>query len=220
MSSRSKVANKVVDMFTDWMSKDKAAQQEGVKRLGLPANNTAQDRAKAMGFGDTQYHGTRADFDEFDLDRASRHQSIYTTPDTDVANKFASEDFYSNYRVGQPNIMPLQTRGKMFDYENPAHIKLLEDEIGPYAYDLSKGNWWNIENKEVQKGIKKLGFDGFHASELDAKNTGIYNPTNIRSKFAHFNPKMAGVGAGSILSADLMADELDLEFKGLLNEFE
>ena len=220
MSSRRKLANKVVDMFTDWMSKDKAAQQEGVKRLGLKPDNTAQDRAKAMGFGDDVYHGTRTSFDEFDLDRASRHQSIYTTPDTDVANKFASEDFYSNYRVGQPNIMPLQTRGKMFDYENPAHIKLLEDEIGPYAYDLSKGNWWNIENKEVQKGIKKLGFDGFHASELDAKNTGIYNPTNIRSKFAHFNPKMAGVGAGSILSADLMADELDLEFKGLLNEFE
>ena len=198
---------KARDVFKAWAKKDKQAQIEGTKRLGLPENNTAADRAKAMGFGDDVYHGTRADVDEFDLDRASRHQSIYTTPDTNVANKFASEDFYSNYRVGQSNVIPLQTRGKVFDYENPEHIKLLEDEIGPYAYDLSKGEWFNIENKVVQNGIRKLGFDGFNVSELGAKNTGTYNPANIRSKFAHFNPKYAGVGAGSVMSADLMAEE-------------
>lgn len=202
---------KARDVFKAWAKKDKQAQVEGTKRLGLPDNNTAADRAKAMGFGDTQYHGTRSDFDEFSLDKASRHKSIYTTPDTSVANKFAAEDFYSNYRVGQPNVMPLKTRGKVFDYENPEHIQRLENEIGAYKYDLSKGKWWNLENKVVQEGIKKLGFDGFNVSELGAKNKGTYNPANIRSPLAHFNPKYAGVGAGSILSADLMADESNKE---------
>ena len=40
MSSRRKLANKVVDMFTDWMSKDKAAQQEGVKRYATEVHVT------------------------------------------------------------------------------------------------------------------------------------------------------------------------------------
>ena len=209
------IATKVTNMMADWAKKDADAQTEAVTRLGLPANNTAKDRAKAMGFGDDVYHGTRADdFDNFSLDEASKHKAIYTTPDTTVSDKFASDDFYTGYRVGPPRVLPLKTRGNLFDYDNPEHIKLLENEIGPYEYDLSKGFFPFLENKAVQGGIRKLGFDGFNVAELGAKNTGTYNPTNIRSKFAHFNPKLAGVGAGSVLSADLMADELDLEYKG------
>ena len=65
-------------MFSDWMSKDKAAQQEGVKRLGLKPDNTAQDRAKAMGFGDeTYYHGTNKDFKSFDINKSGDSFSEY-----------------------------------------------------------------------------------------------------------------------------------------------
>ena len=193
-----------------WEKKDKEAQAEAVKRLGLPKNNTAKDRAKAMGFGDDVYHGTRSDFDNFSLDEASKHKAIYTTPDTTVADNFASNDFYSGYRVGPSRVLPLKTRGNLFDYDNPEHIKRLENEIGAYEYDLSKGHYPFLEDKSVQDGIRKLGFDGFNTKELDVKNTGIYNPANIRSKFAHFNPKLAGIGgAGAILSADLMAKEIE-----------
>ena len=92
--SRRKIAENVGDMIADWFRKDKEAQQEAVIRLGLPENNTATDRAKAMGFGDDVYHGTRSDFDNFSLDEASKHKAIYTTPDTTVSDKFASDDFY------------------------------------------------------------------------------------------------------------------------------
>ena len=112
MSSRRKVANKVVDMFTDWMSKDKAAQQEGVKRLGLPKNNTAQDRAKAMGFGDDVYHGTKADFDHFDSNRVGR--ANYVSPSTKIANLFSNTATQS----GGSKVLPLKTRGNIFDYNN------------------------------------------------------------------------------------------------------
>ena len=218
MSSRSKLANKVVDMFTDWMRKDKEAQAEGVKRLGLPDNNTALDRAEAMGFGDDVYHGTKADFTEFSTDKARRQKALFTSPNPKLANKFSSDNLSWSYENGGSNVLPLRTRGNVFDYENPEHLKLLKDEIGPQNFGVSQGLWFNLENKVVQEGIKKLGFDGFNVLEGGVKNTGTYNPANIRSKFAHFNPKMAGVGAGSILSADLMADELDLEYKGLLND--
>ena len=112
-------------------------------------------------------------------------------------------------------MLPLKTRGNIFDYENPEHYAKLEKEIGPQIFGVKKGLWRDLEAKPVQEGIMKQGYDGFKVKETHSTptNTGIYNPANIRSKFAHFNPKMAGIGAGSILSANLMADELDLEHK-------
>ena len=59
------IATKVTDMMADWAKKDADAQAEAVKRLGLPKNNTAQDRAKAMGFDTKAYHGTNQSFDSF-----------------------------------------------------------------------------------------------------------------------------------------------------------
>ena len=215
MSSRSKLANKVVDMFTDWMRKDKDAQQEGVKRLGLGADNTAQDRAKAMGFGDDVYHGTYGDFNEFKHHKNSPSQAFFNSFDPDVADEFGNR------------IMPIKTRANnIFDYENTKHVNDIAStneklKSGTIINDMVKtGNWQAIENGRVQDAIKSKGFDGFNVREHGVKNTGVFNNTDIRGKFAHFNPKYLGVGAGSVLSADIMADELDLEFKGLLNEFE
>ena len=79
---------KARDVFKAWAKKDKEAQTEAVKRLGLPTNNTAADRAKAMGFGDDVYHGTKTSFDEFSPDKASRHKSFFTAPEHWLANKF------------------------------------------------------------------------------------------------------------------------------------
>lgn len=221
------IGSKVTDMFTDWARKDKEAQLEAVKRLGLPKNNTAQDRAKAMGFGDDVYHGTKADFDEFKPHKDSWSQALFTSPNPKLANKFASDNLSWSYENGGGKVLPLKIRGDVFDYENTKHVdSLIENnpkvEIGEVNgarfTKLGKGDWASMESDSVQKGIKELGFDGFNVSEGGVKNTGTYNPANIRSKFAHFNPKYAGVGAGSILSADLMADEIDLEYKGLLDE--
>jgi hypothetical protein len=207
------IATKVTDMVTDWARKDADAQKEAVTRLGLPENNTASDRATAMGFGDDMYHGTKADFDSFN--GRGTANSTYVTPSTRIANLFsniASQD-------GGSRVLPLRTRGKIFDYDDPEQVAKLEQEIGlhrSHTYNLKQGIWRDLEAKPVQEAIKKQGYDGFNVKETynTPKNTGIYNPANIRSKFAHFNPKYAGVGAGSVMSADLMADELDLEYKG------
>jgi hypothetical protein len=232
--SRRVIADKVTDMMSDWARKDADAQQEAVTRLGLPPNNTASDRAKAMGFGDTQYHGTIQYFDGFDPKKTNKG-IFYTSPDTELANTFAT-DFKPDGAL--PMVMPLKTRGKVFDYENPEHIDLIKNEIKPpdMLYNegintnpvfnedkmldaIQNGRWQVLERNDVQDTIKKLGFDGFNVTEgrkgwSDAKNVGLYNASDIRSPLAHFNPKYAGVGAGSVMSADLMADELDLEYKG------
>ena len=204
-----KIVTKVDDMLSAWTKADDAARIEGVKRLGLPENNTALDRAKAMGFGDDVYHGTKADFDHFDSNRVGR--ANYVTPSHKIANLFSN----TASQNGGSKVLPLKTRGNIFDYENPEHYAKLEKEIGPQIFGVKKGLWRDLEAKPVQEGIMKQGYDGFKVKETHSTptNTGIYNPANIRSKFAHFNPKMAGIGAGSILSANLMADELDLEHK-------
>lgn len=287
MSSRRKIVNKIVDIFADWTRKDKEAQQEAVKRLGLPKNNTAKDRAKALGFGDTQYHGTVEDFSEFDAGRpanvkylpngGTHREAISVSPEPYLAGDYAG--IYSDgtrAREGASKIFPVRTRGNVFDYDNPEHIKLLPKDAQGRA---STGLWTEMEKTDIQDAIRKLEFDGYHSNEMDmpkfrerpnkwttdrtkdplldgpdeygafdvndpkqveiwkannkdydklypdeayghAKNTQLFDGSNLRSTNAHFNPKYLGVGAGSILSADLMADELDLEFKGLLNEFE
>tara|TARA_B110000858_G_scaffold61959_1_gene71926 strand:+ start:118 stop:1095 length:978 start_codon:yes stop_codon:yes gene_type:complete len=210
-----RIGSKVTDMFVDWTKADDAARIEGTKRLGLPKNNTAQDRAKAMGFGDDVYHGTNDEFTAF------KDQNTFVSPDPNVANSFTgvhdvdiangrTQELLETYGdTFKPRMMPLKTRGNVFDYENPEHLKLLEDEIGPQIFGVKKGLWQDLEAKPVQEGIRKLGYDGFRVKEKPrtTTNTGIFNNTDIRSKFAHFNPKYAGVGPGSILSAELMAEE-------------
>jgi len=225
---------KIDDMLKAWAKADKEAQQEAVKRLGLGPNNTAQDRAKAMGFSDeTYYHGTSEDFNEFN------DVTTYVSPSPDIATDFAFMDNGGGYALdgaeltedmlrkgngrqySQPNIMPLKVRASdTFDYANPSHI----DEISPRVGDASierieGGNYEDIE--DVIPEIKRKDFDSIRVNESQKAgfdstidNLGVFNPNgNIRSKFAHFNPKMAGIGVGAILSANLMADELDLEHK-------
>jgi len=83
--------------------------------LGLPANNTAIDRAKAMGF-DVEtpvYHGTNSDFNSFNLDKsgsASGAQQfgsgVYTT-----TNPFNAGG-YANPNIDGSNILPLLVKLK------------------------------------------------------------------------------------------------------------
>ena len=240
----------------DWLKKDKEAQLEAVKRLGLPENNTAKDRAKAMGFSDkTYYHGTNTSFDEFDLKKSANDKfggdwgarAVFVAPNAEMANRWAripDEDITELYKGGnettkingltldkflsnhyfnnQSQVLPVKIRdNNLFDYTNPEHIKqmkkLLPDDATGFRLDrLKKGNWKDIETKDVQTSIKNNLFDGFHVKEnIDediTKGIGIFSPSGIRSTLAHFNPKYLGVGgsaSGAILSADLMADELE-----------
>ena len=68
-------------------------------------------------------------------------------------------------------------------------------------------------NPEKQKHIDLYNRERYFDKQMNpetpdpVKNTAIFNPANIRSKFAKFNPKYAGIGAGSVMSADLLADE-------------
>lgn len=81
--------------------------------LGLSADNTAMDRARAMGFDvdNPVYHGTGANIDAFDLSRSGSASGaeqygtgVYTTTNPTLASG------YANPTVQNANVMPLLTR--------------------------------------------------------------------------------------------------------------
>ena len=255
----------IIDMLKAWTKADKEAQVEGVRRLGLPDNNTAADRAKALGFRDEPFfHGTKKVFDEFDPNRkinsnlkewnAMQHvdghdslNAISVSKDPATASSFSgvAPDGFKFHGSGGM-LMPLKIRGKLFDYRNPEHLK---DIPKRYRDSVAKGSFVTMEPKHIQKILRDKGYDGYkshadrpiHGKKNDNASTRkekpdyigdskkgktnwkstmhqVYDPSNVRSTHAHFNPKYLGVGPASILSADLMAGELDSQIKGLLND--
>lgn len=108
--------------------------------------------------------------------------------DFQEVSEFFGEEIKSKLESGQ-NIMPLYVRAENpFDYENPKHIKTLQDQaenqsLFPYSLPegVKKGAWQSIESNEVQELIKEAGFDGFYVKEGGRKNLAVYNPNQIKS---------------------------------------
>lgn len=160
--------------------------------LGLPPNNTAMDRAKAMGFDADLLHGTDKELLRFEPNRAITkdhgwygHGAVYLTPDPNAASA------YSNWKnvgagtsgkMGQElhgqNVMPLMVRrGNVFDYGD-----------APPIMDRAKA-------AEFSAQVKGLGFNTVevpnkYAAPEYAKNyeTVVFDPSRIRSRFAAFDP--------------------------------
>lgn len=92
--------------------------------------------------------------------------------------------------------------GKHFDYENPATHALIEKYADNKILEemLKKGDWASMENPAFLKLLREQGYDTFATHEGGVKNVGIFNPKNIRGKFAEYNPEHAE-------SADFMKAE-------------
>lgn len=103
--------------------------------LGLLANNTAMDRAKAMGFdvNNPVYHGTNKEFIAFDVD-AGRGKG-YGTGANITDNPYVANTYTTGINNG--NVMPL------FVKENPAIV-----------VDASGKNWNRLEKSTKVKAPK------------------------------------------------------------------
>jgi len=110
--------------------------------LGLPANNTAMDRARAMGFDVEAYHGTSADFPEFSLGGYGVHGNVGGTGvylgDPDTASSYALSA--ASMTDNPSNVMPLLSRGKILDTnsEAPLNNNLIDKYINENLYDGDK----------------------------------------------------------------------------------
>lgn len=187
--------------------------------FAAPIKNVAK-AASDLGFNVAGYHGTANDISEFTPKQSG---ATFISPDAETANGFASRSQWWKNSHGVdngsgPNVMPVLVRGKnIFDYENPAHMQSMQDSFSASGQDISnsvdaigRGDWRAIESPDIQSYIKK-NYDGFHINEEGVKNIGIYDPANIRSRFAAFNPNiqnsaniLAGAGAGTVAIGSLL----------------
>ena len=110
--------------------------------LGLAADNTAMDRARAMGWVDDGYHGTSSDFPEFSLGGYGVHGNVGGTGVylgvPDMASSYAQS---ASSLTGKPaNVMPLLTRGKLLDTnsEAPLNNNLIDKYINENLHDGDK----------------------------------------------------------------------------------
>lgn len=169
--------------------------------LGLPKDNTAMDRADALGFSTDMplYHGTNKDFNEFKLfegDDPSRAVSrspvgklgVSLAVDPDLANVFAS-------RAGNPNsnVLPVFHRA-----DSRASVNLEGGESNADVFGTVLDAW--------KQGKDGLMFNNYSIPEINNQRfIMVKNPNQIRSIHAAFDPKkrnsaniLAGTGAGAV----------------------
>ena len=210
--------------------------------LGLPANNMPMDRAKAMGWDTPAYHATDADIKAFDPLKhglASGHASAnipgtWVSGKPQVANIFAAKDVRDDYPIARygnkggglksivpynykenANIMPLIIRSG----ENMQTMKAGEGQRLIFG---GKGDDWRDTGEDFVKRYKELAspdvlkIKGHPLSELEfrANQYLLKNPSDIRSRFAAFDPFrrheadiLAGVGIGGMLDPEAVSEE-------------
>ena len=170
-------------------------------------------RARDMGFDVDAYHGTDADILRFDPSKEFRGGGVSVAFDPVNAAGYGSA------------VMPLKVKSAdLFNMTKNKDVKKLVDAVKsyhadnlkksayaddaqqnfyPYSLDqvldgIKAGKSNFLELPEVTDILKKLGFKGHIGREGPFAQAKIFNPKNIRSRFAKFDPAKAA-------SADLLA---------------
>ena len=163
--------------------------------LGLHPNNTAQERANAMGYTTKAYHGTGSEIKEFIKQKAHDKEGrsmglglgkgkFYFATDLDIANNYAlSSPYRMNYsktngkKYGsgiEPNVLPVLLKvNKSYNYDSYL------DKI----YDTDN----NVRDKKIAKLDKELIKNKFD-SITGHDNIAVFHPHQIRSIHAAFDP--------------------------------
>ena len=175
--------------------------------LGLPAGNTAMDRAAASGLDvETNYiHSTNKPFSQVTDD--GQFSGIFTLP---------------NYSANYGSVdMPLMTSGKIAtsqDLQNlikkpTKKMQMAIDETIPLNLtdpaDIADAT---VEMQKLRNQLaRKYGFDGVRISDEFGNDTvALVNPDNIRSRFAAYDPfrRNAAIAAAmGVAAPNLMAGQ-------------
>jgi hypothetical protein len=138
----------------------------------------------------------------------------FVTPKPEFAESFLPEGFNSTYRTGSTMYPVNVNLGKHFDPNTPEGSEIVKQylfnkykkEANTYGFDdvlnqkhehyMDKlthpvNNWKLLENPEILDYLKSTGHNSFSVTEGGIKNVGVFEPQNIRGKFAKFNPEHA-----------------------------
>lgn len=185
-------------------------------------------RAKDMGFGDETFlHGTRVDFDKFDLNKArpgTAGTGIYFGEKVDrgLSHGYASGAGGRTYPVKLKNIE------NMLNFDAPItneDIEKIKKYIDPSVFKYLKNNKDLEHGNSIRNVFRRISTeyaDGGTPPPLDliskdmkisgiktpGREVTVYNPENIRSIHAAFDPRFKDsallmAGAGAIPQADI-----------------
>jgi hypothetical protein len=153
------------------------ARKNAVSMLGLPENNTAMDRARAMGFEPGWYHGTDADVQAFDPDL------LGSTTQAKSAEKgffFASNPRNAGrYPAYQDEVLDDWRNALRLDTaEGEAESKALRREINSTMLmgDAEKRAWIEIQDPNKYPSVTFDDVQGTDAVQSFYKTFGQENP--------------------------------------------
>lgn len=183
--------------------------------LGLPSNNTAMDRANAMGFDvdNTLYHGSPdKNITEFNIDSQKNHnivgdaEGVYFTPDVQQASMYS--------RQKKKNFNDKQSpRGEIYktiiNQQNPLDIT---DDINNRPKGMSFSDAKKLALQKVDRSIHSGVV--FRGDAYNKPEHIVFDTANIRSPDAAFDPLkrnssniLASAGAGIVASGGLMGSD-------------
>ena len=187
------------------------ARKNAVKMLGLPENNTALDRARAMGFEDGNVHFSRHGIDTNVLDSGQYATAPFDAVGTHVGIPDAALDRFKN---------TVKTTDQIKGSTYPLMIKKGEQFISPETggawsedalnaalfdrggYATARETFPSLNSKLRKDLFKGSGYDSIpYVNDVESKGAVSYivPPWNIRSRFAAFDP--ARVNESDLLGA-------------------
>lgn len=175
------------------------ARMNAVRMLGLPENNTAIDRARALGFDTDAVHFSRHGVDVDVLDSGKYAVSPFDAVGTHVGTKEAAMDRFRNTtgNLDTPKGVsyPLLIR-RGDEYTSPSGAPWSETDL---MMALMERGGYNTARETYQSLNEKLRRDLFRGSGYgsipyvnDVEAAGVTSyivpPHNMRSRFAAFDP--------------------------------
>jgi len=172
--------------------------------LGLPATNTPDMRAAAMGFdvNNPLYHATDVDFASIRPSLQGKlGAGVYVSPSSQYAEKYTSLNAAGNARV-----LPLVARGKLADDDVAMNIaESIRQEMAAQNPNFSVAEW----KKRTTQALADAGYAGRNMSGLESV---ITDPSNVRSRFAAFDPFRKDVATATAMGValpDLLAQPIN-----------
>ena len=186
--------------------------------LGLAPDNTAMDRARALGFDvdNPMYHGTNQDINEFLTSGKGKttNSGAFFTDNPSVASTYSDSKTGVLYPVLLKNgeVVNVEANGSNWNWlkknikitsEKTKERKAINKNLGKLFADDFKYND-ALSTDDLASWAKSQGFDsikfnqvkdrgpqGVFANEqssMPSNNAAIFDPKNIRSRFAAFDP--------------------------------
>ena len=191
------------------------AQKNAAEMLGLHPENTAMDRAKALGFNvdEPMYHGSKNANQSYFT--PSSHGELgagtYITNNPDLASEFARHSYGGIYPE-QSGVYKVLTK-KLENVPREDWLNIRSAEMNRLR-EANKGEWsgefLDKSMKNMRGNTEKYNAAGWYTPGMGGANQGVvFDPRNIRSVNAAFDPKLTGASAiaAGTASADLLADE-------------